>query len=296
MFNFFIAIFISLGGLFGLALVLPNVLFNWRGVPFYYNLGRLGLPLLLLAQFGPYLFGVAWLPPWVFPIGLILFTGLIMLYFYRAPAAPVEEAPFSNRPKIRADEIIIRVALPEDLAGAGRVFAEAFQRNFDLDFGPNRARNGQLLGELLAIKQHEILVAVLTRTGEVVGTLWLDLGDTRVPAITFRNTWPVVRRYLNWFRAIYLATYGLPSTMDRRGTATTGYVQWLGTDPKWQGRQIGRYLVERAILLSRAAGKSALVLHTERYNERARKLYEGTGFENRTNVTFNPRIKYVKPL
>jgi ribosomal protein S18 acetylase RimI-like enzyme len=114
--------------------------------------------------------------------------------------------------------------------------------------------------------------------------------------MSFGRSWPVLRRYLNGLHATYFALFALPTIMARRGTPEQAYIQWLGVDASWQGRKVGRRLVERAIELSQNAHKQELVLHTERSNERARKLYTHSGFEDRSTFSFGPRIRYVKPL
>ncbi len=307
MFSFIIDLIICLGALTGLALIAPSIIYSWRVVPFYYNLARVALPLMTLAYFGPNLFGLnfpgrsGW-PAWVFLGGLGLIVTAILVFLYREPGESyrrrqkVATYEIAASPLSTAEGIIVRSARSSDLAGAGRVFAEAFHHSFDLDFGPDRARNGCLLSELLGIKQAEVEVAVLAETGQVIGAMWLDLGDKSVPQVTFGKSWSILKRYLNGLHAFYFAIFALPTMMAQRSTAQQGYIQWLGIDPVWQGRRVGRLLVERATELSQAAGKRELVLHTERSNDRARKLYTHTGFEDRSGFAFTPRVRFVKLL
>jgi ribosomal protein S18 acetylase RimI-like enzyme len=96
------------------------------------------------------------------------------------------------------------------------------------------------------------------------------------------------------FFAAYFAHLVMPNIMEVRGTPTSGYIQWVGVDPDWQGYGIGRRLIEQALKLTQDAGKHELVLHTERSNRRARRLYETSGFWNEGTFPLSPRIRYVK--
>lgn len=300
-----IAVLMCLAALVGLALVAPSVVLSWRVAPVYYNVARIALPLITLTYFGPRLLGLdfpgreGWVTL-VFLGALGLIVVAIMVYLYREPGdthrRQAQEQPRSSAGRIEAENLIVRTALAEDLPGAGAIFAEAFHQSFDLDFGPDRKRNGRLLGELLALKQCEVEVAVAPETGQIVGAMWLDLGDKNVPSMTFGRSWPILRQYLNWLHAAYFALYALPAIMARRGTEKEGYIQWLGVDPEWQGRGVGRHLVARGVELSEQAGKESLSLHTERSNERARKLYTHMGFIESSPFSFSPRVRYVKNL
>ncbi len=305
MFSLLIAIIMCLAALLGLALVAPSVVYSWHIAPIYYNLARLALPLITLGYFVPNLFGLNFpgsngLLTAAFLMALGLVALAIIIYLYREPGdsqrTDQTRSQYFERPAMNTGSLIVRTAQPEDLPGAGRIFAEAFHQSFDMDFGPDRQRNARLLGDLLKIKSREIEVAVLPETGQIVGAMWLDLGDKSIPAMSFSNSWPILRGYLNSLHAAYFSLFALPTIMERRGTAQLGYIQWLGTDPEWQGRQIGRNLVQRAVTLSQVAGKKEVVLHTERSNERARKLYSRAGFVDQSRFSFSPRIKYVKPL
>ncbi len=302
---FIIALVMCLGALTGLILVTPSVFYSWRIAPLYYNLARIALPFITLGYFGPQLFGIAfpgrngWVSL-VFLAGLALVMIAIVVYLYREPGESQRKsstnAAFHADLEESSSNLLLRTALPQDLLGAGTIFALAFQQSFDLDFGPDRQRNARLISELLGIKACEVEVAVVPETGQVVGAMWLDLGDKSVPKMTFGRSWPILRRYLSWLHALYFSLYAMPSIMSRRGTSEEGYIQWLGVDPDWQGHHIGRALVERAIALSRERGKRTLALHTERSNERARKLYQRTGFKEGGTVRFSPRVHYVKHL
>ncbi len=307
MLSFVIALVMCLGAVAGLVLVAPSVFYSWRIAPAYYNLARIALPFIALGYFGPQLFGLnfpvrnGWISAG-FLGGLGLIVVAILVYLYREPGDSHRRSavlPNSIRPAIPTlgpAGLLVRTAQPEDLPGVGKIFAEAFHQSFDLDFGPDRARNACLLSELLAIKQSEVEVAVVAETGQIIGAMWLDLGAKEVPAVTVGQSWPILRRYLNGLHAAYFSLFALPTIMARRSTDEMGYIQWLGIDPTWQGRGVGYQMVERAIELSRAANKHELSLHTERSNERARKLYARTGFEDRSRFSFGPRVRYVKPL
>ncbi|HEX2911599.1 MAG TPA: GNAT family N-acetyltransferase [Chloroflexia bacterium] len=301
MFGTVLAALMCLGALIGLVLVAPSVYYSWRVAPVYYNLARIGLPLIALIYFGPRLLGIdfpsraGWLPL-VFLVALALIVLSVAFYLYTEPGRSQRRNKQPVTLPLDTSDIVVRTALPEDLPGAGRIFAEAFQQSFDLDFGPDHERNGRILSELLAVKMAEVQVAVEKESGQVVGAIWLDLGDTSVPAMTFGLSWPVLRRYLSWLHALYYSLYAMPSIMARRGSDRQGYIQWLGVDPRWQGRHIGRLLVERAVELSKNAGKNEVGLHTERSNERARKLYTHMGFQERGLSAISPRIYYVKLL
>lgn len=302
MLTFIVALVMCLGAITGLVLVAPSVIYSWRVAPAYYNLARIALPFIALGYFGPQLFGISfpgrntWITA-LFLGGLGLIVVAIVVYLYREPGDSQQRAGTGvHSPALASEGLTVRTAQPEDLLGAGTIFAEAFHQSFDLDFGPDRESNARLLADLLAIKRCEVEVAVLPDSGQIVGAMWLDLGDKSIPAMTFGRSWPVLRRYLNGLHATYFALFALPTIMARRGTAEEAYIQWLGVDPNWQGRKVGRKLVERAIELSQATNKREIALHTERSNERARKLYDHSGFEDRSTFGFGPRIRYVKPL
>jgi ribosomal protein S18 acetylase RimI-like enzyme len=305
MFGFLLALVMCLGALVGLALVVPGAIRAWRVVPLYYNLARTALPVLTLAYFGAVLFRVDIFTqnPWLgFGLMALLFLLLlgIIVYLYREPGAshareqlkhPVSRAGCATGP-----EFELRAAREEDLPGAGLVFAEVFHQSFDLDFGPDRQRNGVLLAELLKIKQPEVWVVALPETGQVVGALWLDLADSNTLPVTAGRSWLILKKFMNPFHAAYFAFLVMPNIMEVRGSATTGYIQWVGVLPAWQGRGIGRLLVAEAVKLAEAGSKSELILHTERSNRRARHLYETLGFANQGSFPLSPRIRYVKSL
>jgi ribosomal protein S18 acetylase RimI-like enzyme/cbb3-type cytochrome oxidase subunit 3 len=306
MLGYVLALVLCLGGLAGLVLVLPGAIRAWRVVPLYYNLARSALPLLTLAYFGPALFGYNLFGqnPWLsFGLLFLLFLVLlgIIVYLYREPGATHRREQAAQpavlaQPRLEPPAIEIRPATEADLPGAGRIFAEVFHQSFDLDFGPDRRRNGRMLGELLKIKQPEVWVAVLPDSGQVVGAIWLDLAGRNTLPVTFGRSWPVLKQYLNPLYAAYFASLVMPNIMEVRGTPSMGYIQWLGVAPDWQGRGIGRLLVEQAVKLAQAAAKSELALHTERSNRRARHLYESGGFTNRGSFPLSPRVRYVKTL
>lgn len=305
MLGFLIAVVMCLGGLIGLVLVLPGAIRARRVVPVYYNLARAALPVLTLVYFGSVLFRIDLFSqrPWL-AFGLLFSLFLILLgiivYLYREPGASHKREQLTgkalapDRPKI--PEIEIRPAGDDDLPGVGLIFAEVFHQSFDLDFGPDRPRNGRMLGELLKIKQPEVWVAALKDSGEVVGAVWLDLADSHTLPVTGQRNWPILKKYMNPFHAAYFAYLVMPSIMEVRGTASTGYIQWLGVAPAWQGHGFGRLLVEQAVKSAQAGAKSELALHTERSNHRARQLYETSGFFNRGSFPLSPRVRYVKPL
>ena len=301
MLGLLIPIVMCLAALVGLALVAPSVIGSWRTVPIYYNLARLALPVITLVYLGPGLFGSNFpgrslLSAGLFLGALALVLVAIVVYLYLEPAGPSHKpnpASVPLRPELPPHSLLIRTAQPPDLPQAGRIFAEAFSHSFDLDFGPDRERNGRLIGELLTVKKGEVEIAVWPDSGQVVGAMWLDLAEAGVSRMHFGQGWPILRRYLNPLHALYFAIFALPTIMERRGTSTRAYIQWLGVDPQWQGRHIARELLDRAVALSRAAHKQEIVLHTERSNSRARHLYAHYGFHERNRLPFGPRIKYV---
>lgn len=302
MFGFLIAVVMCLGGLIGLVLVLPGAIRAWRVVPWYYNLARAALPLLTVFYFGSLLLKIDLFSgrPWL-SFGLLGALALILLgiivYLYREPGASHKREQAKQTHQARPQpEIVIRQAQDEDLPGAGRVFAEVFHQSFDLDFGPDRQRNGRMLGELLKIKQPEVWVAILKETGEVVGAIWLDLADPHTLPVTAERAWPLLKKYMNRFHAAYFSYLVMPNIMEVRGSATEGYIQWVGVAPAWQGYGIGRRLVEQAVKLAKEGSKTEVALHTERSNHRARHLYESSGFFNRGSFPFSPRIRYARPL
>ncbi len=55
-------------------------------------------------------------------------------------------------------------------------------------------------------------------------------------------------------------------------------VAFLGVEPDWQGRGLGRFALAWSIRALRNRGASAIALHVEAANEAATSLYLGTGF------------------
>jgi ribosomal protein S18 acetylase RimI-like enzyme len=310
------ALVMTLVGLVWLVSVVPGVVQSWKAAPIYYNLARLILPGLIVAAFLPRLFypGYPANPPiffWIL-VGLLVYTfGAVLFYLYTQPG-DYSPRPILNKtgemqlltqdgaivPMVdhRLDETItVRPACLHDLPGAGYVFAEVFGHTFDLSFGTDRERNGQILGDLLKLKQNEVLVALDSRE-QVVGALWLDLADPATRKAEYSSVYPLIRQYMNFWYAFYLAFLGVPGMMAVRGNREQGYVQWLGVLPQWQGHHVARKLMNKAEELARQAGKKTLALHTERANQPARQLYEHLGFSEHGFFRFTPRVYYVKDL
>lgn len=304
--------------LFGLAWLIgaiPAVTKSWNSAPKYYNIARLLLPVLVVGTFLPRLF-ISSFPanePLLFLLLIILLfyiSGAVLFYLYTQPGdyTPHLVKDENGQPHLQMhdgtiipiidhrldDTVEVRAAQPEDLPGAAKVFAEVFGHTFDLSFGADREKNSRILADLLVIKQTELYVAV--EEGEVVGALWLDLGDPATPKAAFATVYPIMQKYMNWWYSFYFAFLGVPGMMAVRGTKEQGYVQWIGVLPQWQGHHVARKLMNKAEELSCQAGKKTIALHTERANKPARHLYQHLGFTERGFFNFTPRVYYVKDL
>jgi len=311
-----IALVLTLFGLAWLVGAIPAIVRSWKCAPKYYNLARLLLPLVLVGTFLPRLFLPGFpanqpLMLWLLVLLLLYISGAVLLYLYREPGDYSPRPVLSHGGKLELrtpdgavlplvdhhldDTVTVRSAQPQDLPGAGRIFAEVFSHTFDLSFGANRERNAALLADLLCLKISEVLVAVDER-GTVVGAIWLDLADSSVPKATYERIHPITRRYLDRWNAWYFAVVGVPGMMAVRGSLAQGYVQWLGVLPQWQGHHVARKLMRHAENLARLNGKKNLALHTERANKPARQLYEHLGFSERSLFRFGPRVYYLKDL
>lgn len=311
-----IALLLTLIGLLWLVGAIPAIARSWKCAPKYYNLARLLLPLVLVGTFLPRLFVPGFpahnpLMLWLLVLVLLYISGAVLLYLYREPGdyTPRPVLGQSGRLELQTqdgallpmvdhrldDTVMVRPAQPQDLPGAGQIFAEVFSHTFDLSFGSNRQRNANLIAELLALKIAEVVVAV-DGCGTVVGAIWLDLADPTVPKPTFKGIYPITRHYLDQWNALYFAGLGVPGMLAVRGSHEQGYVQWLGVLPQWQGHHVARKLMTHAENLARLNGKKNLALHTERANKPARQLYEHLGFREQSFFRFGPRVHYLKDL
>ncbi len=305
--------------LFGVAWLIgaiPAVARSWQTAPKYYNLARLLLPIVIVTAFSARLLipgfpGTNMWVWWLLVFLLFYISGAVLYYLYNEPG-DYTPRPIITRsgelqlrtangqvlPMIdhRLDETVtIRMALPEDLSGVGQIFAEVFGHTFDLSFGADRERNAKLIADLLTLKTNEVLVAVEGRN-RVVGAMWLDLADSRTGAANPRTIYPITRKYLDGWSALYFAVLGVPGMMAVRGTSDMGYVQWLGVAPEWQGHHVARKLMNRAEQFAFLNGKTKLGLHTERFNRPARALYKHLGFVENGIFKIAPRVYYVKQL
>jgi ribosomal protein S18 acetylase RimI-like enzyme len=305
----------ALIGLVWLVGAIPAVFKSWNSAPRYYSTARLLLPLIVVGVFLPRLF-ISSFPadqPLLFVLLIIVLfyvSGAVLFYLYTQPGEytprSVTDETGQTRLQLpdgrmlplidhrRDDSVIVRPARPEDLPGAGEIFAEVFGHTFDLSFGPDRQRNSRILADLLGIKLNELLVAV--EGEEVAGALWLDLAGPSTPKANFKTVYPVMRKYMSRWYALYFAYLGVPGMMAVRGSKEQGYVQWLGVLPQWQGHHVARKLMNKAEELSTQAAKKTIGLHTERANKPARQLYRHLGFTERGFLRITPRVYYVKDL
>lgn len=81
---------------------------------------------------------------------------------------------------------------------------------------------------------------------------------------------------------------GMANLLFTISTALGGPVAWLEdlvVTENWQGRGVGRFLVDEAIQFCQGQGMLRIALQTDADNERAQKLYEQVGFKRSTMLT-----------
>lgn len=74
---------------------------------------------------------------------------------------------------------------------------------------------------------------------------------------------------------------------DRRLDASVASLQWLVVSPAWEGRGLGRALVQKTLELYRELGEFPVYLHTQPWSYRALMLYLHLGFRMQKEDTFS---------
>jgi ribosomal protein S18 acetylase RimI-like enzyme len=154
------------------------------------------------------------------------------------------------------DGVLIRDALPAEIAAAGAVVRSAYLQ-YEADY-PRQSwsRFIEMVGDLAGHVAHgQVIVAV--RAGEVIGsvTFYVDGG------LSGQGEWPA-----GW-----------------------GGVLRLGVLPAARGLGLGRALMEECIARAKAHELPALGLHTTAWMAVARAMYERMGFVREASFDFYPR-------
>ncbi len=74
---------------------------------------------------------------------------------------------------------------------------------------------------------------------------------------------------------------------DRRLGTSVSSLQWLVVSPAWEGRGLGRTLVQKTLELYRELGEFPVYLHTQPWSYRALMLYLHLGFRMQKEDTFS---------
>jgi ribosomal protein S18 acetylase RimI-like enzyme len=144
--------------------------------------------------------------------------------------------------------IVIREALPEDHAEAGRVTAEAYREFVPPDDGGDWER---YLARLADVGERATRTTILVAVdeGRIIGCVTLEL-DSRV-----RD--------------------GVGDAPLEPGEA---HIRMLGVDPAARARGAGGRLMAECEAHARAAGKTHITLHTTMQMKAAQRMYERLGY------------------
>jgi GNAT superfamily N-acetyltransferase len=91
-----------------------------------------------------------------------------------------------------------------------------------------------------------------------------------------------------------MSHYGTPSTATQQ-TDAAGF-RLLAVEASFQGKGVGRQLVEACIAKAKQSGKASLIIHTTAYMQTAQRLYQQMGFARHEPFDFTQNGIHVKGL
>jgi ribosomal protein S18 acetylase RimI-like enzyme len=65
---------------------------------------------------------------------------------------------------------------------------------------------------------------------------------------------------------------------------TWSYIRWVGVDPRYEGRGIGKALTRMCVEQAMATNEQTIALHTSEFQNAARHIYEGMGFNVKKEI------------
>ncbi|HXI18239.1 MAG TPA: GNAT family N-acetyltransferase [Chloroflexota bacterium] len=179
-------------------------------------------------------------------------------------------------------DVRIRPAIAEDVTGIAAIFGRAFD-DYRAGFGVDARTLASLWEGSLSARITSTTVATLAdgRLGGFVVTVKPGETERYGDRRSSRRRLAAMRAGLGWSMLWRPMLLFLPMGLAhaRRHTRSDEfYISLVGVDPDVQGRGIGQALLAAAEEQARAAGASAILLHTAANNTRARAAYTRSGY------------------
>jgi ribosomal-protein-alanine N-acetyltransferase len=177
----------------------------------------------------------------------------------------------------------VRPATTADVPAVAVIFGRAFE-DYRRGLGVGAAALSRLWRASLAARVNSTMVAV-SPDGRVVGFVVVVKPRAKEQYGGRGEDWREAGRWWRdlgasalWRLPVLFIPMGL-AYARRHAQPDEAYISLVGVDPAVQGRGIGQALLAAVEAEARAAGASAILLHTASTNTRARAAYARAGYE-----------------